>query len=118
MTVDVLAIFETFNLIFIQFAFAIFTPTAFKGKSLCNFRLQLALFLLIWVMSERPHIAESLGLIAIAGYQDAGLYLHAFSMVVFALFVGWRSLKFATFHPPPATGALSVPTERPKVLKG
>ena len=118
MPVDALAIFETFNLVLILVAFAIFIRLAFKGRSLGNFRFQLSLFLLIWVMSEIPHIATSLGLIAIAGYEDAGLYLHAVSMIVFALFVGWRSLRFATFHPPPATGALSVPTERPKVLKG
>jgi len=118
MPVDVIAIFETFNLLLILVAFAIFIRLAFKGRSLGNFRFQLSLFLLIWVMSEIPHIAESLGLIAIAGYEDMGLYLHALSMVVFALFVGWRSLKFATLRPPPATGALSVPTERPKVLKG
>ena len=34
MTVDVLAIFETFNLILILVAFAIFIRLAFKGKSL------------------------------------------------------------------------------------
>ena len=118
MPVDALAIFETFNLVLILVAFAIFIRLTFKGRSLGNFRFQLSLFLLIWVMSEIPHIATSLGLIAIAGYEDAGLYLHAVSMIVFALFVGWRSLRFATFHPPPATGALSVPTERPEVLKG
>src|SRR5437867_2150579 len=118
MPVDILAIFETFNLILILVAFAIFIRLAFKGKSLGTFRFQLSIFLLIWVMSEIPHIVESLGLIAIAGYEDIGLYLHALSMIVFALFVGWRSLKFATLHPPPATGALSVPTERPKGLKG
>src|SRR5947199_4396772 len=99
MTVDVLAIFETFNLILILVAFAIFIRLAFKGRSLGNFRFQLSLFLLIWVMSEIPHIAESVGLIAIAGYEDMGPYLYALSMVVFGLFVGWSSLKFATLRP-------------------
>src|SRR5438034_4019487 len=110
MTLDVLAIFETFNLVLILVAFAIFIRLAFKGRSLGNFRFQLSLFLLIWVISEIPHIAESLGLIAIAGYEDAGLYLHAFCMVVFALFLCCRSLNFATLHPLLATGSLSVRT--------
>src|SRR2546425_8196983 len=108
MAYDILDVFETFNLVLILIAFAIFTRLAFKGKSLGNFRFQLSVFLLIWVMSEIPHIAESLGLIATTSYDDIGLYLHATSMVVFAIFVGWRSLKFATFHPTPPTGALSA----------
>jgi hypothetical protein len=114
----IIVIFETFNLLLILIAFAIFTRLAFKGKSLGSFRFQLSTFLLIWVISEIPHIAESVGLIATTGYEDLGLYLHALSMGVFALFVGWRSLKLVTFHPAPPTGTLSVPVEQPKGLKG
>src|SRR6267143_3534143 len=114
----IITMFETFNLVLILIAFAIFTRLAFKGKSLGNFRFQLSIFLLIWVISEMPHIAESVGLIATTGYEDLGLYLHALSMGVFALFVGWRSLKFVTLHPTPPTGTISVPTEQPKGLKG
>ncbi|TMI57195.1 hypothetical protein E6H18_05490 [Candidatus Bathyarchaeota archaeon] len=114
----VMALFETFNLLLILLAFVIFTRLAFKGKGLGNFRFQLSIFLLIWVISEIPHIAESVGLIATSGYEDLGLYLHALSMGVFALFVGWRSLKFVTLHPTPPTGMISVPTEQPKGLKG
>src|SRR6266571_7779366 len=110
----VTAIFETFNLVLILVAFAIFARLAFKGKSLGSFRFQLSIFLLILVLSEIPHIGESLGLIAATGYEDIALYLHAVSMGVFALFVGWRSLKFATVHPTPPTETLSVPTEPPK----
>ena len=114
----VIAMFETFNLILILVAFAIFIRLAFKGKSLGSFRFQLSIFLLIWVISELPHIAESVGLIAATGYEDFGLYLHALSMGVFALFVGWRSLKFITLHPTPPAKTLSVPTEPPKGIKG
>jgi len=114
---DVIAIFETFNLVMILVAFAIFARLAFKGKGLGNFRFQLSIFLLIWVLSEIPHIAVSLGLVATAGYEDFGLYLHALSMGVFALFVGWRSIKFATLHPAPPTGALSISKERSKGIK-
>ena len=114
----VIALYETFNLVLILLAFVIFTRLAFKGKSLGNFRFQLSIFLLIWVISEIPHIAESVGLIATTGYEDLGLYLHALSMGFFALFVGWRSLKFVTLHPTPPTGMISVPTEQPKGLKG
>ena len=114
----VIAVFETFNLVLILLAFVIFTRLAFKGKGLGNFRFQLSIFLLIWVISEMPHITESIGLIATTGYEDLGLYLHALSMGVFALFVGWRSLKFVTLHPTPPTGTISVPTEQPRGLKG
>jgi len=114
---DVIAIFETFNLVMILVAFAIFARLAFKGKSLGNFRFQLSIFLLIWVLSEIPHVTVSLGLVATAGYEDFGLYLHALSMGVFALFVGWRSIKFATLHPAPPTGALSISKERSKGIK-
>jgi hypothetical protein len=114
----VIVIFETFNFLLILIAFAIFTRLVFKGKSLGNFRFQLSIFLLIWVLSEIPHIAESVGLIATTGYDDLGLYLHALSMGVFALFVGWRSLKLVTLHPIPPTGTLSVPAEQSRGLKG
>jgi hypothetical protein len=92
--------------------------TTLKGRSLGTFRFQLALFLLIWVLSEIPHIAGTLGLIQTVGYTDIGLYLHATCMGVFALFVGLRSIKFLTIHPTLPTGAASLPTEPPKGLKG
>jgi len=111
-------VFETINLVIILFAFTIFIRLALKAKSLGSFRFQLSIFLLIWVISEIPHIAGSLGLIATTGYQDIGLYLHAASMGVFALFVGWRSIKIATLHPVPPTGVVKVPTEPPKGIKG
>ncbi len=114
----IIVVFETFNLALILVTFAIFTRLMFKGKSLGNFRFQLSIFLLIWVISEIPHIAESVGLIVTTSYEEIGLYLHALSMGVFALFVGWRSIKFVRVHPTPPAGALSVPTEPPKGIKG
>src|SRR5467141_752636 len=113
----IVALFEIFNLVLILIAFAIFARLAFKGKSLGSFRFQLSIFLLIWVISEIPHIAESIGFLAATGYQETGLYLHAASMAVFATFVGWRSLRFLSFHPPVPTTTVSLPTETPKVLK-
>ena len=118
MSLDIETLFETINLVLILFAFAVFIRLALKGKSLGSFRFQLSIFLLIWVISEIPHIAGSLGLIATTGYQDIGLYLHAASMGVFALFVGWRSIKIATLHPAPPTGVVKFPTEPPKGIKG
>jgi len=118
MAVDIIDTFETFNLVLILVAFAIFARLAIRGKSLGNFRFQLSIFLLIWVLSEIPHIAESLGLIVTTGYDDIGLYLHALSMGVFALFVGWRSIKFATLHPTPASTVLPIPKEPAKGIKG
>ena len=118
MAFDIIEVFETFSLVMILIAFAIFARLAIKGKSLGSFRFQLSIFLLIWVLSEMPHIGETLGLVSTASYSDIGLYLHALSMGVFALFIGWRSLKFVTVRPIPPTGAVSVPTKPPKVLKG
>jgi len=118
MSFDIETVFETINLVLILFAFAIFIRLALKGKSLGSFRFQLSIFLLVWVISEIPHIAGSLGLIATTGYQDIGLYLHAASMGVFALFVGWRSIKIATLHPAPPTGVVKVLTDPPKGIKG
>lgn len=112
-----ITMFETLNLVLILIAFAIFARLAFKGKSLGNFRFQLSIFLLIWVISEIPHIAESIGFLSATGYEETGLYLHAASMAVFAIFVGWRSLRFLSFHPPTPITTVSLPTETPKVLK-
>src|SRR5713101_5089204 len=113
----IITMFETFNLVLILIAFAIFTRLAFKGKSLGSFRFQLSIFLLIWVISEIPHIAESIGFLTATGYEDTGLYLHATSMAAFALFVGWRSLKFLSFHPPAPISPVSLPINPPKGLK-
>jgi hypothetical protein len=118
MASDIIDAFEIFSLIMILFAFAIFARLAINGKNLGSFRFQLSAFMLIWVLSEIPHIASTLGLISTASYSDIGLYLHASSMGVFALFVGWRSLKFLTIHPAPPTGAVSVPTKPSEGLKG
>jgi hypothetical protein len=112
-----IAMFETFNLVMILIAFAIFGRLTFKGKSLGGFRFQLSIFLLIWVVSEIPHIGESIGLLTVGAYEDTGLYLHAASMGVFAIFVGWRSLKFLSFHPPATISTVSLPSDTPKVLK-
>ena len=118
MAMGVVDVFETFSLVLILVAFALFVRLAFKARSLGGFRFQLSIFLLIWVFSEVPHILGTLGLISTASYSDIGLDLHATSMAVFAVFVGWRSLKFLTIHPFPATGALSVPTDPRKGIKG
>jgi hypothetical protein len=113
----IIMMFETLNLFLILAAFAIFLRLAVKGRSLGSFRFQLSTFLLIWVISEIPHIAESIGILAIGSYEDIGLYLHAASMAVFAIFVGWRSLRFLSFHPPSPTTTVSLPSNPPKVLK-
>jgi hypothetical protein len=113
----IIVLFETFNLVLIFVAFAIFIRLAFKGKSLGAFRFQLSLFLLIWVISEIPHIAGSLGLLATASYVDVGLYLHAVSMAVFAIFVGWRSLRFLSYHPPALISHVSLPIDPRDCLK-
>jgi hypothetical protein len=117
MAFDIIDVFETFSLIMILFAFAIFARLAIKGKNIGSFRFQLSAFMLIWALSEVPHIFSTLGLIDTASYSDIGLYFHATSMGVFALFVGWRSLKFLTVHPTPPTGAVSVPTKPSERLK-
>src|SRR5690348_11079828 len=113
----IITILESFNLLLILIAFAIFARLAFKGKSLGSFRFQLSIFLLIWVISEIPHIGESLGLIAATGYEEIGLYLHATSMAVFAVFVGWRSLRLVSVHPPAPLNTASLPIDPSKGLK-
>jgi hypothetical protein len=116
--VYIIDVFEIFSFIMILIAFAIFARLAIKGKSLGSFRFQLSIFMLIWVLAEVPHMFSTLGLIDTASYSDIGLYLHATSMGVFALFVGWRSIKFLTIHPTPPTGALSLAAKPPEGFKG
>jgi len=105
---------ETLSLVLILVAFAIYLRLAFKAKSLGNFRFQLSVFLLIWVISEIPHIGETLGFLPATSYEDTGLLLHAASMATFAFFVGWKSLSFLTIHPP-LTSSTSPPL--PKSVK-
>ncbi len=94
---------ETFTLVGVLVAFLIFTRLAVKAKSLGSFRFQLSIFILIWVVAELPHIAGTLGLISIGGYETFGLAFHMLSMTAFALFVGARSynlLRMRTIAPP------------------
>src|SRR2546427_10397264 len=109
----IIAMFETFNLVLILIAFAIFTRLAFKGKSLGSFRFQLSIFLLIWVISEVPHIGESIGLLTAGGGKDTGLYLHPSSIAGFSMLVGPEALQCLSFPPPPPLKTASIPAEKP-----
>src|SRR3989441_7624167 len=97
----IIAMFETFNLVLILIAFAIFSRLAIKGKSLGSFRFQLSIFLLIWVISEVPHIGESIGLLTAGGDDDTGLFLHPASMAGFVMFFCAGCLLVLFFPPPP-----------------
>src|SRR2546427_9780104 len=109
-TDPIITMFETLNLVLILIAFAIFSRLAIKGKSLGSFRFQLSIFLLIWVISEVPHIGESIGLLTAGGGGGTGVYLPAASMAGFSTFVGWGSLHFLSFPPPPPLRTVSMPT--------
>ena len=89
-----LQLMETFNLIGVLLAFAIFTRLAIKGKSLGSFRFQLSLFILVWVIAELPHIASTLNLVSTEGYETFGLTFHMLSMTAFAFFLGAKSYNF------------------------
>jgi len=97
-TDPLLLVAETYSFIGIVLAAVIFTRLAFKARSIGNFRFQLSIFILIWVAAEVPHTLDSLGLIDVSSYLTVGLMLHLISMIVFAVFVGLRSLRF--LHPP------------------
>ena len=85
---------ETFSLLGVLLAFILFTRLAVKAKSLGSFRFRLSLFMLIWVLAEAPHIANTLGLISAVGYETYGLTFHMLSMMAFALLMGAKSIAF------------------------
>jgi hypothetical protein len=97
-TDPLLLVAEMYSFIGIVLAAVIFTRLAVKARSIGNFRFQLSIFILIWVAAEVPHTLDSLGLIDVTSYLTVGLVLHLISMIVFAVFVGLRSLRF--LHPP------------------
>ena len=96
---------ESFNLVGLLLAFFVFMALAIKAKSLGSFRFQLSIFMLLWVLAEAPHIAETLGLLSPTGYELYGLTFHMTSMLLFALFVGAKSYRFLR------TPSLSLPTK-------
>ncbi len=102
---------ETFTLTGVLISAAIFTRLALKARSIGSFRFQLSIFMLVWVAAEIPHIAETLGLIAVGSFDELGLEVHMMSMAVFALFVGSRSYKFLRVKPLPP-----LPAPIPPVL--
>ena len=93
---------ETFTLIGVLLAAAIFARLAIKAKSTGSFRFQLSVFILIWVAAEIPHIAESIGLISVGSFDEFGLALHMTSMAAFAIFVGLKSYGFLTMKQVPS----------------
>ena len=112
----VLLIAEVYSFIGIVLAAFIFTRLAIKARSIGNFRFQLSIFILIWVAAEIPHVLDSLGLIDVSSYLTIGLMLHLVSMIVFAVFVGLRSLRF--LHPPHGARSFFPETSLTGPLKG
>jgi hypothetical protein len=98
---------EIFNLVAVLIALVLFTRLAVKAKSIGKLRFQLSIFISIWAISEIPHIAEDLGLISLFNYDTIGLSLHAFSMAIFAVFVGIKSYGFTKIHPATSDTGLS-----------
>lgn len=108
--VDIVTVMELFTLGGILVSGGIFTRLAVKARSLGSFRFQLSLFMLVWVVSEVPHVLQTLGLIDATPYDSFGLAAHMTSMAIFAIFVGIRSANFARVKPP----VIAVP--RPPAL--
>lgn len=106
--------FETYSLIMVLLSFAVFTWLGVKAKSIGSFRLQLSIFMLIWAVSEIPHIAETLNLFSTAGYEMLGLTLHLISMAAFSFFIGIRSYGFLRIQPP----TISTTTQQPPMPAG
>src|SRR5207245_9028763 len=107
---------EVYSFIGIVFAAFIFTRLAIKAGSIGNFRFQLSIFILIWVAAEIPHVLDSLGLIDVSSYLTIGLMLHLVSMIISAVFVGLRSLRF--LHPPQVARPFFPEASLPVPLKG
>ena len=91
---------EIFSFTGIIVSAIIFLRLMFKAHSIGSFRFQLSIFILIWVAAEIPHIFDSLGLIDVTNYLQLGLILHLISMLIFAGFIGLRSLRFLLPHTP------------------
>src|SRR5689334_6478782 len=98
--VDIATVMELFTLGGIIVSGGIFTRLAIKAKSIGSFRFQLSLFMLVWVVSEVPHVLQTLGLIDANPYDSFGLAAHMTSMAIFALFVGVRSANFVRIKTP------------------
>lgn len=96
-TDPVILIAEVYSFIGIVTATVIFTRLAVKARTIGNFRFQLSISILIWVAAEIPHVLDALGVLDVSSFQTPGLLLHLISMIVFAVFVGLRSLRF--LHP-------------------
>ncbi len=109
-----LQLMEYFTLAGVCLAGIIFLRIAFKAKNVGSFRLQLSIFMIIWVAAEIPHIVQTLGLIGVGTYDDAGLALHMTSMAAFAVFVGARSFRYFMVKPPTTL----APPANPVPLRG
>ena len=105
---------ETFTLVGVLVAFAIFARLALKARSLGSFRFQLSIFILIWAIAEVLHIAESLGLASQGSLDDLGLGIHMVSMAAFAIFLGSKSYGFLRIRPLPPL----LPLPKPQGVTG
>jgi hypothetical protein len=91
---DVIVPVELGILLGVLVALALFVRMAISAGTVRSLQFQLALFLSIWSISEVPRVLDSIGAIDLSPVRLYGLVVHAVSMVLFGLFIGYRFSKF------------------------
>jgi len=91
---DVIVSVEVGILLGVLIALALFVRMAVSAGTVRSLQFQLAAFLSVWSISEIPRVLDSIGAVDLSPIRLYGLMIHAVSMVLFALFIGYRLSKF------------------------
>ena len=81
---------EVVSIVLIAASFLLLLTLNLRLKAIRTFQFETLIFSLILLISEIPHILQSLDLLSLTGFEDLGLEMHTIAMVVISGFVAIR----------------------------
>ena len=86
---------DSFTIILLVSALAIFAWLAAKSKDIRSFQFQISIFIIIWVLGQAAGSLQDNGTIVLSPFQgDIGLEIHVVSLVFFSIMV-WLRFYFS-----------------------
>jgi hypothetical protein len=85
---------SSFSIVLIVVSLIVLIQLASRSRSIRSFQVQLLVFTLVLIIAEIPRILGKLAVVEIGLVEEPGLALHTISMALFALFIGYRTMKF------------------------
>jgi hypothetical protein len=88
---------ETFSLLGIIVSVGLFAWMAIKNPAPQSLHFEFAIIVLIWAAAEIPHGLNTLGILALGGFDAYGIWVHFLSMSLIGIFICLRTFRLALF---------------------